>query len=343
MEEEVEPVSADGSVSGDLRVRAPVSTKSLIRRSPIVLCIFFVAYAALGVLNAGKWAAALQQVSVPTIVVSVALVVAGVSIRALRWCFYTSELNWQVPLVDRVICFVAGFAFTATPGKAGEIIKGVLLRRKYPVSLSETAGILVVERLGDLLALVVFAAAGLWWFSDIKIYAVAGALLIVVVIFLLARPGGLSSFRLPARFRGASERITEALRAGRRLLDPAPVAVGVVTALLAWSCEGTAFHLMLASFGIQNNLLLSFAIYGISALAGALSMLPGGLGSAEVVMVLLLDRVGVPTPTALAVTVAFRLLSIWLFTFIGMLFTAYWTFYLTRRAPQEFEQLDVSA
>ena len=57
--------------------------------------------------------------------------------------------------------FVAGFAFTATPGKVGEVVKSVLLKRRFGTSLSATAASLLVERVTDLLAMLGLAVAGL--------------------------------------------------------------------------------------------------------------------------------------------------------------------------------------
>jgi len=56
------------------------------------------------------------------------------------------------PWRHSLLAFLASFVFTATPGKAGEVIKSVLLRTRYDVPLPMAWGVLLVERLGDLLA-----------------------------------------------------------------------------------------------------------------------------------------------------------------------------------------------
>jgi len=58
-------------------------------------------------------------------------------------------------------------------------------------------------------------------------------------------------------------------------------------------------------------------IYSVSVLAGALSFIPGGLGSTEAVMVLLLTLVGVNTPAAIAATLICRLATLWFAVIIG--------------------------
>ena len=52
-------------------------------------------------------------------------------------------------------------------------------------------------------------------------------------------------------------------------------------------------------------------------LAGALSFMPGGLGSAEAVMVGLLVSDGVGLPDSIAATVLLRLVTLWLAVGLG--------------------------
>jgi uncharacterized protein (TIRG00374 family) len=95
-------------------------------------------------------------------------------------------------------------------------------------------------------------------------------------------------------------------------------------AVVAWGCEGWAFHLLIRGFGVQTRFLTSCSIYGIATLVGALSALPGGLGSFEVVMVLLLSRLGMPVAAATLPVVLFRLCSLWLGSLAGLIAMVAW-------------------
>ena len=59
-------------------------------------------------------------------------------------------------------------------------------------------------------------------------------------------------------------------------------------------------------------------IYAISVLAGAVSFIPGGLGSTEAVMGLLLVLVGAEPATAIAATIICRLATLWFAVVIGV-------------------------
>ncbi|PVV24483.1 MAG: hypothetical protein B6D78_01445, partial [gamma proteobacterium symbiont of Ctena orbiculata] len=96
-----------------------------------------------------------------------------------------------------------------------------------------------------------------------------------------------------------------------------PLYTGVILALIAWGAEGIAFYVILQSLDIDTTIKLAVGIYSVSILAGALSLIPGGLGGAEAVMILLLKLVGADTPTAVAATLICRLATLWFAVIIG--------------------------
>src|SRR5439155_17304238 len=125
-----------------------------------------------------------------------------------------------------------------------------------------------------------------------------------------------------------SLRLINMLDAVQLLLRPLPLAVGCSIALAAWSCEALAFHFLIGRLSIHSSLLISFSIFGLSTLTGALSMLPGGLGSFEVVMAFLLTRLAAPASVATIAILIFRLCTLWLFSLIGAIFMFAWTIFL---------------
>jgi uncharacterized protein (TIRG00374 family) len=87
--------------------------------------------------------------------------------------------------------------------------------------------------------------------------------------------------------------------------------------LLAWGLEALAFYWILQAMGADVRLTLAIFVYAVAMLAGALSFMPGGLGSTEAVMVGLLVSSGVELPDAIAATVLLRLVTLWLAVGLG--------------------------
>jgi uncharacterized protein (TIRG00374 family) len=71
--------------------------------------------------------------------------------------------------------------------------------------------------------------------------------------------------------------------------------------------------------GLQLDPIVAFGIYPLAMLVGALSFVPGGVGTTELAIVLMLDRLGIATADAIAVAVAARLVTLWYAIVVGAL------------------------
>ncbi|UDY34573.1 lysylphosphatidylglycerol synthase transmembrane domain-containing protein [Dermatobacter hominis] len=95
-----------------------------------------------------------------------------------------------------------------------------------------------------------------------------------------------------------------------------------VLQVLSWIGEFVALVAAVAAMGGGTPTDLSawgsiLAIYGTSQLAGAIPIIPGGAGQVEAALVVGLTATGTDASTALAASVAFRLMSHWLVVPIG--------------------------
>jgi uncharacterized protein (TIRG00374 family) len=311
-------------------------TRKWFRRSVVILMAVVSVYAGATLwIGRGGWELAFAAISVRDILTVVGLVLIGFILRVGRWRYYIRVLHWDVPLLPSLIAFVASIAFTATPAKSGELAKALLLRSRYKISLSQGAGVLLIERLGDLFAVVVLAIGGLTLFIDLSSYVLTSVILIGGVVFLAAISRVvLGHAQAIPRLRALSLKMINMLDAVQQLLRPMPLAIGGSVAVVAWSCEALAFHFLIGRLNIHSSILISFSIYGLSTLAGALSMLPGGLGSFEAVMAFLLTRLAVPASAATIAVAIFRLCAFWLLNLIGVIFMFAWiTLFAKRHRP----------
>ena len=79
----------------------------------------------------------------------VGVVLLGYGLRFLRWQVYLNALRHPLPWRPSLKIYLAGFALTTTPGKAGEALRGVLLKR-WDVPYAHSFAALFSERLADL-------------------------------------------------------------------------------------------------------------------------------------------------------------------------------------------------
>jgi uncharacterized protein (TIRG00374 family) len=247
---------------------------------------------------------------------AMAMAWASWGLRYLRWRWLLRRAGYSVALVAGLPAYIAGFAFTATPGKVGE-----LLRIRYfawqGVPAARVTAAFVFERAIDLVSLLLLAlpvAAGWAGFGIVVGFV---ALVIGLIAVLAWRPRLLSAVVAALRRSGLqrSARAARVLRDGlygcRIWLRPTDLLLSLALGLVAWTFIAATLGLMLLPLELQLPVLQGLAVYPLAMLAGAASMLPAGLGSTEAVMAALLVSRGLPLAQALMLAVAIRLCTMW--------------------------------
>jgi uncharacterized membrane protein YbhN (UPF0104 family) len=100
--------------------------------------------------------------------------------------------------------------------------------------------------------------------------------------------------------------------------DPMAVAPVLAHAMAAKAIGAAVLMAALASVGADIGPEAALLVYVMALAAAAVTLLPGGLGAVEATMTLLLAGYGVPSTTALAGTIAFRFLDLWLPIIVGL-------------------------
>ncbi len=271
-----------------------------------------------------------------------ALSLLSFGLRFARWHYYQHHLGHHLGIVHSTLCYLGGFAFTTTPGKAGEAVRSIYLKR-VGISYSESLAMLFTERLLDLAAMIILAMEAAYAFPSVR-----WPVLIMGVIMVLLLPT-IHSTRLrdwlgkaseattpgatPNRLRRAGRHLANLLQWSSRLLQSRVLYGGLTLGVIAWGAQGLAFYLVLDYLGAGVGMVVAIGIYAVSMLAGAVSFLPGGLGTTEAVMGILLLLIGIDTPTAVAATLICRLTTLWFAVAIGLLALAIleWTGQAPRR------------
>ena len=260
----------------------------------------------------------------------IALVAAGVLLRFVRWLLYSRRLRWPVTVGRSLVLFITGFAFSATPGKAGEIVKCALLRDSYGVPIAESGIVLLLERLGDLLAVSMLALGALFAIPKTPPFAAAGlaaaAAALALILIVGARPQPPYEAHRPGRLASLAVKAAGLLETCRALLTPRLCLGATALALAAWGCEALGFAVLANALLPQGMpVAQAISIFGLATLAGAFSFLPGGLGGFEAAMALLLSQTGASPAEIVSVITVFRLCTLWLATIVGIACLALWT------------------
>lgn len=293
-------------------------------RNRLAVSLAFAAFVYIGFAvwsNLGSLGVALQQLQWHYVPLILLLTLGSYLFRFWNWQFYLKTLGIQIETKRSLLIYVAGFSMGITPGKVGEIIRAFLIKEETGTSLAKTAPILLVDRLTDVLALVIIALIGAMGFHyNQAIIWYIGLLLILIIAIVTWRS---LSERLLRFFQGIgplkkyASRLSDLYEASYSLLVPRRLFIILAVSVLGWSFEAVGFFVTLKALGIAANLEAAFFIYSFATIIGAVSFLPGGLGLTEGSMAGLLLALNIGRGQAAAATIIIRACTLWFGVILG--------------------------
>ncbi len=252
------------------------------------------------------------------------LACANYLIRFSKWQLYMRTLQLTVPRKESFMIFMSGLSLSITPGKMGEVIKSYFLKKQYGYSVATTAPMVFADRLTDMVSLVILASIGSIGFhqGQTVIWITAG-LVAVLLLMIIIRPIGEGIIQLLSRWQLLRPRV-HALRelydAAYALLRPKRLLVPILLSVFAWGCEAVGLYVVFLGLGVPQGVLPALFIYSFSTIAGAVAMLPGGLGVTEGAITGLLRVLSVAPAVAALATVLIRLATLWFAVVLGTVF-----------------------
>ena len=267
--------------------------------------------------------AQLRKITPAQITVLLSLALVNYLARGIRWRIYTGALQLNTGLLQDFRHYFGGFAFTATPGRVGELIrmnwisreKGVPFDKSLPLILGDRAADLVAT--GVLLALsLVLSTADITGGLPVAVSAIIMAIVVTSpalfhwVITRSWRTVGQAP-RLFAKFRRAAKQL--GVFAAPRIAVPA-----FLLGAIGWFAQGYAFYMLIIWFGADLGIWTATAIFLFSMMAGGATGTPGGVGGAEAIMVGLLTIQGVPLEISIPATAIIRATTLWFAVLIGL-------------------------
>jgi len=191
--------------------------------------------------------------------------------------------------------------------------------------VSAVSGAFFVERLLDLAVMVLLAVAVLAELQAYRVFlwvavGLVGALLMGVALVPWTRVAAQLMVMHQGKLVTALRPLVNMLVSARQFLAPGLLLAGLSMGLIAWGAEAVGLKLVADVVApIELSIPAAMGIYAIAIIVGALSFLPGGLGSTEAVMAALLFAHGYTMPQAILLTLVCRLLTLWLAVLIGWL------------------------
>jgi uncharacterized protein (TIRG00374 family) len=305
--------------------RRHAATRSLIvRRGVLWTCTFISIYGLVilflpSFIGDDTWR---QFVALPVNLIAALLGLSLINygLRAWRWIYLSRLSGLYVPNAANLVYYLAGYAFTATPGKAGEAIRLLFLKKGHGVRLSLSLPLMIADRALDLWGVALLICLGLASLAGLQTYALA----LLIILILLSLP-----MMAPLSFRNLGRpicrqlgmrrqvRVRQVVRILERFAGWRGYGLMLVPSALGWLAEGVALWLLLLALGADIALLHAASMFCLSMIIGALTLLPGGLVGAEVTLVAMLNTAGVDLKTAVVATAVIRLTTFWFAVVLG--------------------------
>jgi len=253
--------------------------------------------------------------------------------RAARWGALLAPLS-PAGLRNLFIATTVGFGAVFLFGRTGEVVRPVVLPMRDPaIRPSASFVTIMVERIYDMLAVVLLFAVNLLWFTppanagvEFGRVRTAGIILLVIAV---AGVFGLTQFRkkseraigwikktleprrfIPVRLTRAILSILEQLASALRVLvDARELAVTVGWTALVWLSIALANLLVFRAFGLNFGVTETIFVLGWS-LVGSLVPTPGGAaGAFHAATAAGLISLGVPRDTAAAISIVLHIVD----------------------------------
>ncbi|MHC1610604.1 MAG: lysylphosphatidylglycerol synthase transmembrane domain-containing protein [Candidatus Methanospirareceae archaeon] len=268
----------------------------------------------------GKLASAMKDFRWTFLLLLFALTTTNYLLRFIKWDFFLKRAGVYLNLKDNLFVFFSGLAMIITPGKIGEIWKGWLIKDINGEELSKTVPVVIVERITDVLGLAILSLFGVLYYKQ-GVYLIL-VLLLLFLLFFAAVKSRTTSRWLISKLETKMGKYAENIKTMHRTFEATMESKGLIGMSLlsafAWFFECLGMYIVIIGFKESINITLATFIFSFASLAGAVSMIPGGLGVAEATISGLLQFFGSAPATSVGIAIIIRLGTLWYGAIMGM-------------------------
>jgi len=292
----------------------------------------------------GVWAA-MREAHMGLLVLALAATVPTYVLRARRWQYFLAPIGptrFSAALETTIIGFAAS---SVLPARAGEFLRPYLLARREGLSATATFATIIVERLVDLITVLLLFASFVLIFDpgmalvDARVYgavkvggltAAAGAVLALIFMVVLAghpervsRVPALFDRVLPARIAAVLTRVTRTFAEGLAVVRrPRDLAVALALSFPLWLAIAAEAWLVVRAFDLTMPFTGSFLITALLVVGVAVPT-PGAVGGFhEAFRIGMTTFYGAPNDGAVAAAIVLHAISFVPVTLVGIVLMA---------------------
>jgi uncharacterized protein (TIRG00374 family) len=256
---------------------------------------------------------------------------AAIWLRAVRWwAVFVPEKRPPLRALTRAL-FIGFFFNNILPARAGEAARIIALHRATGTPRAEAIGTVVVERVFDVLSLLILLFASypllpqVSWLRTGALFGAVALVALAALVYVLVRCDEravrwlLSPLR---RLPGVPDRIEHAVVNATRGLtairDPRVALRGMAITLASWIGLGVSYWILMFSFSLDLPIVAGILVTVAINLSLVLPSSPAALGVFEAATVIALRAFDVPQAEALSYALVLHLVNLLPFLAIGI-------------------------
>ncbi len=313
-------------------------------------CIYF----AFSGINFSELAKNFQSANYLYVIPVVLLTVTGLLLRSYRWGIILESLIKYDQTTLFTITSIGFMAVGILPARLGEFARPYLVKQKSGIKMSSTLATIIVERIFDLLALMLVLLAvvlkislpPIIFKSGITTLTIAFSIFIILIFLAVKKDFSLNKIdtllsRLPARLEKLFKHLVHSFLEGLQILPDIKKTLYVsLLSIVFWSVICLSAYILFFSFGFNLPLINAFAITVIIALGVMIPAAPGFVGTYHFACVLGLTSFGISKPAALSYAIVLHFLQMAPVIIIGLLFLPFQKVSLPKFIRKEEEEME---
>ena len=301
---------------------------------------------------------AMKEANYWFVIPSVILALSIYAIRALRWQGLLSHIK-KIPILNLISITSIGFmANHVLPARVGEALRPFILYKKENVKFSTSIATVIVERIFDMLGLIIFTVVVItllphptayhhdpsvqvtagevttfkesiipslkkWTavFSGVGVFTIASMFLIIIKPAFFKKVLSSICFFLPHKLKDKILGFYESFVHGLGILENKMQTVYMLAlSIIIWIIGGAEIYLLGFSFHLQLPFVGACLVAICLALAVAMPQAPGYIGVFHIAVLKSLDIFGVQTTAAQSYAIVLWAISIIPSTIMGFIF-----------------------
>ena len=299
----------------------------------------FIAISAFAVLSEGseKFIATLLSVNPLYYAMAFLCVFLSDLVGFPKWHMFIKKLGVKVKMKDNLPIYLSMFSMDITPGRLGRAVVSYTLNKLTGVRFVKTLPAVIADIFTDYLGFVVITLiSALLVRRYLPLSITISMILLLPFVFIYTR----APYKFFKRKFGSYRRLRGIFKHGdmfyrsHSLLDLGSYTYAMIFTIPAMTLNGISLYFVMLSVGI--SLPLSYIptilfIFTSAMLIGMITGIPGTLGVTDAALlgylVIFFGNKGVSVGVASAITILFRIASIWFAVGMSMIFLLYTTKY----------------